>query len=175
MTITTKIPKVPSDASDEWYQMVKNPKNLKGKVPLTGGVNPEIAFQQADDAMRELSTEYFDKLGSDIKYLEGLIVDFKKDHDMKHLDQVYNIVHNMRGQGATFNFPLVSDIGKSFCRYASARKSKDTFSFELVVQHFEALRVVYRDEIKGDNHALANAVVTALSHAVDVELDRDKG
>ena len=152
----------------------KQPKDLKRKVPPFGGVNPEKAFKQAEQILDNLKHEYTNKLGEDIDNLERLTIAFKKDQDVKHLEAVYNLVHNMRGQGATFDYPLVSEIGSSFCKYASSRKDKNVFSFVLIIQHLEALKVVYRMKMRGAGDKVTQTVVVALKQAVAMELEKEK-
>lgn len=174
MAGSKKIPNVPSDADESWYELVKNPKDFKRLVPAYGGVDPEEAFKRAERIMDELASEYFDKLGSDIKELEGLISKFSKDRDPAHLDEVFKLVHNMRGQGTTFDFPLVTAVGASFCNYSANRVDKNRYSFELIIQHLEALKVIYRENLQGEGNQLARTVVAALQQAVSLELEREK-
>jgi hypothetical protein len=73
----------------------------------------------------------------------------------------------MRGQGATFGFDLITAIGASFDRYMQERPADKPVSGELVRQHVEAIRAVYRRDIKGMGDAVSQAVVAALNAAVD--------
>ncbi|MTI08698.1 hypothetical protein [Curvivirga aplysinae] len=171
MSVKTQIP----DQIEEVSSMsTENPRNLRDIVPDFGGVDPEKAFAEIDEVFLELKNEYADKLGEDIMEIERLTSLFEKDNDIRHLDAVYSIVHNMRGQGGSFDFPLISAIGTSFCKYAANRKDKENYSFPLILQHLEAIKLVYKENRKGEGDQTARAVVNALAQAVDILLEKEK-
>ncbi|WP_420547451.1 hypothetical protein [Curvivirga sp.] len=171
MSIKTQIPDKIDDVSSI---STDNLRNLRDIVPDFGGVDPEKAFAEIDEIFLELKDEYADKLGEDILEIERLTSLFREDNNISHLDSVYSIVHNMRGQGGSFDFPLISAIGTSFCKYAANRKDKENYSFPLILQHLEAIKLVYKENRKGEGDQTAQAVVNALAQAVEIFLEKEK-
>jgi hypothetical protein len=141
--------------------------SLSKKVPRTGGINPETAFRKADKIIADLASEFHDKLDADIKALELLQRKYKEKPCDATIEPIFKLVHNLRGQGATFGFPLVTDIGSSFCRYLQKRDKSKPLMHGLLGKHLDALRAVYRESQNGKGDAISQAVVKALKMAVD--------
>jgi len=165
-----KLPEVPVDAGKSWHQVVERPNELAKKVPKTGGVNPEKAFKDAEKIVEKMSSDYVDKLGTDIETMKGLANAYRDDPSQDNLDKLFRLIHNMRGQGATFGFPLITEIGRNFCRYVRERPPEKTVKPALIVQHVRALQVVYDQSIKGSGDEIAQEVVKALNEVVQGEM-----
>lgn len=149
-------------------------KDLKSKVPEYGGVDPEEAFLKAEKVIEELKEEYLDKLADDIRELQKVATLFRQNPDSSSLSKIYHIIHNMRGQAAAFDFPLISQIGGSFCKYVGKERNPENLSVELLLQHIEALKVVFGEQLKGDGNKVAQAVVKGLEIACHKIQAKDK-
>ncbi len=160
------MPPVPETREPGWHEIVERPNTLARKVPRTGGKDPERAVADAEEALRTLQVEYTEKLGEDIARLERLGRKFRENGSQESLDALFALVHNMRGQGATFGYPLITEIGRSFCRYVRAVPPDVGADPALVTQHVDAMRVVYREHMRGAGPEVAQDVVAALSEAV---------
>ncbi|MEQ8441637.1 MAG: Hpt domain-containing protein [Alphaproteobacteria bacterium] len=165
-----KLPDVPPDAGKSWHQVVERPNELAKKVPKSGGVNPEKAFQDAEKIVQRMAAEYVDKLGVDIKTMKSYADGYRADPSQENLDKLFRLIHNMRGQGATFGFPLITEIGRNFCRYVRERPPEKTIKPALIDQHVKALQVVYEQSIKGTGDEISQEVVKALNAVVEKEM-----
>ncbi len=166
------VPKVPKNPGRTWHQVIERPNDLACKVPKTGGKDPERAIAQAEEIVKKLEVEYIDKLRQDIDQLELYGRRYRDNRDPGTLDALFKLIHNMRGQGTTFGYPLITDIGRSFCRYVRDVPAGQEVTPELIDQHVDAMKVVYKRGIKGEGDELAKAVVDALADAVARELGR---
>ncbi len=165
-----KLPEIPENASKSWHEVVERPNDLAKKVPRTGGIEPEKAFEAAETIVKQMTSDYVDKLAEDIEQMKRLATKYREDNSDATLDQLFRLVHNMRGQGATFGFPLITEIGRHFCRYVRERPKGKAVKPALVDQHLKALLVVYNQSIKGSGDEISQAVVYALAEVVDREL-----
>lgn len=164
------LPEVPANPGKSWHQVVERPNELAKKVPKTGGVNPEKAFKEAETIVKKMAAEYVDKLADDIAQMKRLADAYREQPSEERLDPLFRLVHNMRGQGATFGFPLITEIGRNFCRYVRERPKGKPVKPALVDQHLKALQVVYDQSIKGSGDQISQQVVKALSEVVEKEL-----
>lgn len=167
-----QLPEAPGDAGKAWHQIIERPNELAKKVPKTGGRDPERAIAEADQIVKKLEVEYIDKLGQDIDRLQSYGVKYRDSRDPRALDALFRLIHNMRGQGSTFGYPLITDIGRSFCRYVRELPPGKEVTPALIDQHVDAMKVVYKRGIKGEGDEIAQAVVEALADAVARELGR---
>ena len=134
-----KLPEIPANASKSWHEVVERPNDLAKKVPRTGGIEPEKAFEAAETVVKQMTSDYVDKLAEDIEQMKRLAAKYREDNSDATLDQLFRLVHNMRGQGATFGFPLITEIGRHFCRYVRERPKGKAVKPALVDQHLKAL------------------------------------
>lgn len=153
-----------------WHEVVDPPNRLARKVGKTGGVEPEKAFRDAEKIISDLAEEYVGKLAEDIDEVERLGERFREDRDPASLDRLFSLIHNMRGQGTTFGYPLITEIGRNFCRYVRERPEGVPISPDVVDHHVNALKVVYRQSIQGEGDETAQAVVSGLTALVSREL-----
>jgi len=158
-----------------WHERIENPINLKAKTPR---VAPQTAERKLDSAQAVLATvarEFESKLAEDIDELERLFAIWAVDRSARNLAAMQGVIHDLRGEGKTFGFDLITEIGASFSRYLLERQQDRPVSEELVRQHVEAIRAIHRRDIRGEGDRLAQAVVAALHQAVDRVLDRITG
>ncbi len=87
----------------------------------------------------------------------------------KHMADINGIAHELRGQGGIFDYPLITELGKSLYRatedageYVSANKAK------LIGAHVDAIRTVFKKKIKGDG----GEVGVALMHEIEAAVKR---
>jgi len=85
----------------------------------------------------------------------------------KHMAEINGIAHEIRGQGGIFDYPLLTDLGKSLYRvtedagqYVSENKVK------LIGAHVDAIRTVFKNKIKGDGGDVGVAVMREIEAAV---------
>jgi chemotaxis protein histidine kinase CheA len=165
-----ELPTVPTNRDKSWHQIVERPNELAKKVPKQGGVDPEKAFANAEKIVRDMASQYVDKLGEDIRLMKDLAAAYRRDPSSDNLDKLFRLIHNMRGQGATFGFPLITEIGRNFCRYVREKPAGKAVMPELVDQHLKALQVVHDQSIKGGGDDVSREVVKALGALVEREL-----
>lgn len=155
-----------------WHERIENPIDLKAKAPR---VAPQTAERKLDSAQAVVATvarEFESKLGEDLDELERLFAIWAVDRSDRNLAAMHGVIHNLRGQGKTFGFDLITAIGASFGRYLQERPQDRPVSEELIRQHVEAIRAIHRRDMRGEGDRIAQAIVGALNVAVDKVLDR---
>ena len=81
-------------------------------------------------------------------------------------EEINLIAHELRGQGGTFGYPLITLFGKSLydvtkppCRHTDA-------DLEIVKAHIDTMRAVLREKIEGDGGEIGQALFKALRAAI---------
>ncbi|MFO0998298.1 MAG: Hpt domain-containing protein [Alphaproteobacteria bacterium] len=82
------------------------------------------------------------------------------------LHDIHRAAHDMKGQGATFNYPLVTTLGASLCRLVKGRTSLTDGEKQLVDAHVDALRTILEGEVAGEGDASIRATCDRLEQAV---------
>ena len=148
------------------------PNRLADKVPRTGGKTLQQAVADADRAIARLSKDYDKHLAEDMTALENYMRAVKASPTAANLKTLFRLVHNMRGQAATFGFPLITEVGRSLCLYLLETEDEREVNVDLIEQHVNALRVIYREKIEGHGDTLSRQVVEALMKAVETQTSR---
>jgi chemotaxis protein histidine kinase CheA len=149
---------------------VIQPVPLAMKVPAMGGPSAEEAIRRADKAVAAVVQEFEGILGEELDELDALMASYKSSQDEETLKKLFRRVHNLRGQGTTLGFPLITRIGTSFCSYMIERDPNRPIKPSLIEQHIQALRIVLKERKAKEGDAVSISVATALEEVVRREL-----
>ncbi len=113
---------------------------------------PDDLISAADAAVAKLKAGYLDWLKEDIaKLREALAAATAEPADRKrHLDRAYAVSHDVKGQGGTFGFDLVTSLGQSLCDFIKSGKAETEAGLGVVEAHIAAIETIAREEIEGD-------------------------
>ena len=84
--------------------------------------------------------------------------------DEESLKSIFRIAHDIKGQGSTFGFPLVTEISAPLCDFLrSISAVPSTNGIIAVKAHLTALHVVLEQNIKGDGGAMGRQLLDKLA------------
>lgn len=123
---------------------------LKAKAPSTNRVLSE-ALEVADTAVAELATNYPQRAGEKVSELDRAFEALPASGDARgSIAALFDIAHDIRGEGGSFGFPLVTAIAENLCRVLED-KSQASESLQAAIRvHIGALKLVLSEPIKGD-------------------------
>lgn len=164
------------------YEVIQPANPLRAKVGPPRPTDPGL-IARAEAAIQEMAGDYLGWVANDLVVLEAGAADFAAAADdparrAGALQTVYGVVHDIKGQGATFDFTLVTGIAASLCRYlertAEIGGANDALAAdpEIVSAHVAALRAVVQNEVRGDGGPLGRQVEGELAKAVQRSLAR---
>ncbi|MGE0120497.1 MAG: Hpt domain-containing protein [Dongiaceae bacterium] len=116
------------------------------------GYNPlKETLARAEEATTALRANYTEWARIDVDQAQALLDAAKRDPERRReqLDRAYAATHNIKGQGASFGYPLVSRIGQSLCRLIAPSRSVDENGLKLAQAHLDALKLVLDQKIAG--------------------------
>lgn len=146
------------------------PKPLADKVPPMGGLPVKEALRRAEDVVAKVAGEFEQSLQQEFAELDALVKQYRQTQADDVLDQLFRRIHNLRGQGTTMGFPLITRIGNSFCRYIIERDESRAAKPELIEQHLNALQIVSKQGGGKQQDAIAEQVAIALEQATAREI-----
>lgn len=88
----------------------------------------------------------------------------------EHLQTAYRLAHDMKGQGATFGYILISDIGAALCGLTYDRNEASQAELTAMLAHVDAARSVLAGGLEDPDSPAAVAVMGALQTAVRASL-----
>lgn len=120
------------------------PNVLREKADQPGGLRPEEAIERARIALVDFRNTYEKLVAADVKRLKAesdqILAESGKSRP--HLERLYLIAHEMRGQAGTFGMPLLTEIGEYLCHFVEnigEPRGRDLVILDL---HVEAMRLV---------------------------------
>lgn len=88
-----------------------------------------------------------------------------RQSNKKHIANINRIAHELRGQGGTFDYPLITKLCKSLYEATSNPDRQITDDRKnLIDAHIDAIRTVFKNRITGDGGEIG----LALLHDIDV-------
>lgn len=148
-------------------QIVDPPNRLRQKVSGSGPISPEM-LARAKEAVASLAPQFADLVTRDVGkicelYAEGV------EHPARRLEiakAIFEVAHDLRGQAGTFDFPLITRVGSSLCRFVENLEECDEACFEVIGVHVEALHALLRDSVRGDGGPIGREIADGLEAAV---------
>lgn len=95
------------------------------------------------------------------------------DNRMIATQALYAVAHNIKGQGSSFGFPLMTRLGDSLCLLTRGQRPFSDADLNLVGSHLEAMRLVLTQDIRGEGGALGEKLAQRLEALVRETLGPD--
>jgi len=92
-------------------------------------------------------------------------------------DVLFRAAHDIKGQAATFGFPMVAPVADSLCRLIEHAPDPGRVPTPLVDQHVDAIRAITHRNTRGDSNANAARLAEKLRQVTDeflVHENRDR-
>lgn len=148
-------------------QFIRPPNTLKAKVGGSfGGISAD-AVAKAEEALASMAAQFGQWLQDEIDKLEaaqGAIRDH--GHTPETLENLYFRAHDLKGLGATYQYPLVTRLAASLCRLIDDADKRMTAPPRLLDAHIDAIRAVVRDQIQTDEHPVGLTLAETLEARV---------
>ena len=156
-----------AEDEDAKVEIIKASRTLKNKVgPLRPSAEDLRAIKKAEAVIANLAGKYLEVVEQDLESLQAATATFKSDAENRtaHLRRIYHIAHEMKGQGGSFGYPLVTTISKQLCRFIEKVEDGELedADIEVISLHVDALQVVIRDKMTKADSQQAQAMLKGL-------------
>ncbi len=122
-------------------------------------------LENVQKIVEKLTDTYHDRAMQDIKNLqisyENLINNLDNYEDK--LDRFHQIAHDMKGQGASFDYHMVTYIGDYLCRFIKRIKSRPTQKIlDIISIHINAMNAILVYKIRGKSDPKGDEILNGL-------------
>lgn len=142
---------------------------LKNKVRITGS-DDDIdmdAIARAEKALETLSVEFDGWLAEEVNRLLVARDTIRSGGASdEQYGELYRAAHDLKGEGDTFGYPLVTELCSSMCKLIDAAEDKSIIPVTLIDNHVDAIHIVMRDKIKDSSDDTTRAVIERLGEVV---------
>jgi len=156
-------------SDDNVGKLIRPPNKLSNKVTVGGpGAVDDAALERAEQVITELAVSYVDWAREDLTKLQNAFDELKSsDGGEDPLDAVFQIAHDIKGQGGSFDYDLMTIIGDMLCRYIEGLEGNATkLANEVIELHINALQAVISQELKGNGGPVGNQLLSGLELVV---------
>ncbi len=144
--------------------------------PMERGEMPTDLIEQAESKLERAALDFTkwaqDYLGrlSDL-CTQALLEPGRRTAQFNEINQV---ALELRGQGGTFGYPLISTFGKMLFDSTREGCREDEAQVEIVKAHVDAMRAVLREKIAGDGGDIGKALIATLNEGVQKQEEKRK-
>ncbi len=155
-------------------QVINPPNNLQAKVPETGGPSMGEMVRVADEALQEIKDNYETFVRADLQKINDAIsrASAAPSAAADALEEICTIGHDIKGQAASLDYPLLTAIAQSLCRFISTSEPAALKGLDVITVHSQAMETVVTHRIRGKIRADGEKVLDALDAAVQKALTR---
>jgi chemotaxis protein histidine kinase CheA len=146
------------------------PNILKAKVG-SGGLDI-AAIRRAEEAIEGLKTEFAGWMVEDVHRLTETRDAYETNCTSETLGHLYRAAHDLKGQAATFEFPLVARVASSLCELTDEWEQRFVVPMQLIDAHVHAIKVIVRDGIKDAVGPMASVLAEELERQVAAFLEK---
>jgi HPt (histidine-containing phosphotransfer) domain-containing protein len=141
-------------------------RKLVSVKPLLPGEDHPVA--RAEEALADLSTEFATWMDSECERLDQAWRSIAADgFTAANKDAVFHAAHDIKGEAATFGFPLLALAADSLCRLIEHTPDVTRIPVKLVDQHVDAVRAIHREYAHSDAKELAATLTKRLRVVTD--------
>ena len=145
-------------------EIVPSGSALGDKVSRREGESPDAMFDSADRAIAAQAESYLNRIRDDLVDVRTAIDTALSSPDLRDtaVDRLFALLHNMKGQGATYGYQLVSQICALTCGVLQRKPRPDDAGLRVVKAHVDALSIVIEHDLAGDGGPLGIQLVERL-------------
>ena len=151
------------------HEVITPENNLRAAVstrPLFPGEEDPVV--RAEKALSELSPEFSTWMDSECERLDRARRSVGNTGFTKaNKEALFHAAHDIKGEAATFGYPAVASAANSLCRLIEHTPDVTRVPFELVDQHVDAVRAIYREYARSDAKELAARLTKRLREVTD--------
>jgi HPt (histidine-containing phosphotransfer) domain-containing protein len=148
------------------YELITPPDRLRMAVSQNVDTGDPVA--RAEEALAQLSGEFSSWMDTECERLDAARQKVKdKGFTQRTHEALFHAAHDIKGQAATFGFPLVAPCADSLCRLLEHTPDMKRIPIALADQHADAIRAIVREAARPDIEQLAAALTKRLREVTD--------
>jgi HPt (histidine-containing phosphotransfer) domain-containing protein len=149
------------------HEIIVPPNRLKKAVSVAKSTDFD-PVARAEEALGNLAGEFATWMDGECVKLDEARQRVKADGMQEATrDSLFRCAHDIKGEAATFGFPLVAPPADSLCRLIEHTPDMTLIPLGLIDQHVDAIRAIVRENARTDNAEVARALTRRLREVTD--------
>ena len=149
--------------SESTNGQIQAPNALRLKVGgKLGGIDP-AAIAKAEAALKSLAGNFTEWLNDEVAKLDAARQRVRAEgFTIETAESLYLRAHDLKGLGATYEYPLVTRIAGSLCKMIDDPATRLEAPMFLIDAHIDAIKAAVKNGVQTDDHPMGQALVTEL-------------
>lgn len=156
----------PNVATFADHDVIVPPHKLNTRVVMVTGqdTSPALdAIARAEAALARLSSEFTGWMKAECDRLDAMRVRVRTDGLSGNArDDFFRAAHDIKGQAATFGYPLAAAAAESLCRLLEHAPDQTRIPPALIDQHVDGVRAIIREDVREAGNSIARALARRL-------------
>lgn len=150
-------------------EIIQNTKSLAGKVRAIPGRTADDLLKGAGQRIEALTADFTKYLREEIDRLAKSVIEAESNAGERGeiVRKVQTIFNDLRGNGGTYGYPLVTEVGDSACKFIQDMPNWGSPQLAVLRAHTDAMRAIMAANIMGDGGPLGRQLLAGLKTAVD--------
>lgn len=155
--------------ADEKLEVINPPNTLKEKVGTGGpGAVDMEALKRAEEVIAGMTDTYLEWVAEDLKKIDAAYQKLKaKPEGKDELDGVFQVSHDIKGQGGSFGYDLMTAIGNELCRLIERIDKVGPDELEAIRIHIDSMKLVMGNDMKGQGGKAGEQMLAGLQKVCD--------
>ena len=163
----------PTVATFADHEVITPPHKLRSFV-AAAEIGDDDPVARAEKALETLSSEFTNWMDSECERLEVARRQVRKSGLAGSArDELFRAAHDIKGEAATFGYPLAGDAANSLCRLIEHTPDPERVPIELIDKHVDAVRAIIRENVRPDAEQVAQRLTTRLRDVTEDFLRRE--
>ncbi len=141
------------------------PDIFKGAAPLNE--DAELLSRKAAAVLADLTTQYPEWTKVELVNMSEMLVAAEQlsGEELFHLmrDDFFQKAHDIKGQGATFDYPLMTEVGSFVCEHLRHKTEVTRADVCLMREMVDIMHQIIDDKIVGDGGAVGDSIRARLT------------
>ena len=141
-------------------------KAMQKKAPLT---NKDLNYvlQEANAGIENMRDDYLDWAKNDIVRLESAYDILKANpDDLQKIKNVHWIAHDMKGQGGTFGYTLMTTVLDYLCTFLEARSTMSKQDLKVTQLHINAAKTIISERLIDSGGETGDQIILGLEKMI---------
>ncbi|MBF0304141.1 MAG: phosphorelay protein [Alphaproteobacteria bacterium] len=150
-------------------EFIQPPNTLKNKVKYgPDGVDLDM-LEKAEQIIANLQGNYLEWVQDDLTKLQGFYdkaLATPEGERAKVFKDLFGVAHDVKGQGGSFGYHLMTAIGNQLCRFLEGTQKTGAAELDVVKVHLDAMRLVIGQRMEGDGGKMGENLLRGLQAVV---------
>lgn len=120
-------------------------------------------------AIEDMQDDYLVWVKDDLASLQGAYEKALKSGDAReqHQEELYDFAHDVKGQGSSFGYPLMTAVANQLCAFMEGIEGKmSDVQLDVVKVHIDTMKLVVTQQMSGDGGTAGEQLLKGLDAVI---------